>query len=222
MDAIDRLCRFNQVYAERMGLLSGTDPRPGLARADVAARLGHPAAADALVETAELLLDQLSLAPEAVTLRDLAPGDTGWLTEQHGRLYARDEGFDHTFEALVAEILADFLRHRDPGVDRGWIAAQGSARLGSIFCVRQDETTAKLRLFFLRPEARGLGLGRKMLDHCMAHARAQGFSRMALWTHESHRAACALYRKAGWHLLRSEPKQSFGQAVVEQHWQTDL
>nr|WP_253913304.1 GNAT family N-acetyltransferase [Pseudoruegeria sp. HB172150] len=151
-------------------------------------------------------------------LRDLSHGDIGWLVMRHGELYARDEGFDSTFEALVAEILADFLRNRDPELERGWIAASGDERLGSIFCVRQDNETAKLRLFLLEPHARGLGLGKRMLEACMAFAKERGYRRMVLWTHESHEAACALYQRAGWRLLRSEPKVSFGQDVVEQHF----
>ena len=157
-----------------------------------------------------------------VILRDLEIGDAGWLIEQHGRLYAAEEGFDATFEALVAEILADFIRHRDPTCERGWIAEEDGERLGSIFCVRLTEDTAKLRLFLLVPQARGRGLGRRLLAECMGYARAKGYARMQLWTHESHRAACALYHAAGWRCTRSEPVRSFGVDLVEQSWEIRL
>lgn len=157
-----------------------------------------------------------------VHLRNLTHGDIGWLVQQHGEAYARDEGFDISFEALVAEILADFARNHDPRGERGWIAHRGPERLGSIFCVRQDDTTAKLRLFYLVPEARGMGLGKRLLSECMGFAREKGYRRMVLWTHQSHQSACALYRATGWRETRSEPKHSFGVDVVEQGFEIDL
>ncbi len=159
----------------------------------------------------------------SLQFRDLAPGDAGWLIEQHAILYARDEGFDASFEALVARVLADFIDHRDTRVERAWIAWNGAARLGSVFCVKgPDPDTAKLRLFLLRPEARGRGLGRQLLDLCLDHARAHGFGRMTLWTHESHRAACALYAKAGFICTSAKPVRAFGVNLVEQEWTIDL
>lgn len=157
-----------------------------------------------------------------VELRDLRAGDAGWLVMRHGELYAAEYGFDATFEALVAEILADFLRNRDAPAERGWIAAEGARRLGSIFCVRQSATVAKLRLFLLEPEARRLGLGRRLLETCLDHARAQGFARLELWTHAEHEAACALYRRAGFTRLSSRPVTSFGVALTEEMWGIDL
>ena len=155
-------------------------------------------------------------------LRNLEIGDAGWLIEQHGMLYARDEGFDRTFEALVAEVLADFIRHHDPACERAFIAEENGTRLGSIFCVRNDEQTARLRLFLLMPEVRGRGLGRYLLDTCMGWARDRGYRRMRLSTHESHHAACALYARAGWRCVASKPVRSFGVDLVEQDWEIDL
>ncbi|MFD1508312.1 GNAT family N-acetyltransferase [Lacimonas salitolerans] len=157
-----------------------------------------------------------------IELRDLEIGDAGWLIQQHGVLYARDEGFDATFEALVAEVLAEFIRSHDPACERAWIAWRGGERLGSIFCVRQDDTTAKLRLFLLVPQARGTGLGRHLLATCTDWARGRGYARMQLWTHESHRAACALYARNGWSCTASRPVHSFGVDLVEQAWEIDL
>jgi GNAT superfamily N-acetyltransferase len=158
-----------------------------------------------------------------IVYRDLAPGEAGWLIEQHALLYGSEEGFDASFEALVAHILADFIdNHRAP-VERAWIAWEGSVRLGSIFCVYgPDADTAKLRLFLLVPEARGRGLGQQLLTLCLDHARAHGFKRLTLWTHESHRVACALYTKAGFTCATSKPVRSFGVDLVEQEWTIDL
>lgn len=157
-----------------------------------------------------------------VQLRPFDPSDADWLSAAHGRLYADAEGFDATFQTLVAGILADFSATQDPSCEAGWIAEQAGQRLGSIFCVRESADTAKLRLFLLLPEARGKGLGKRLLATCMDFARASGYARMALWTHESHRAACALYRATGWRLTSSKPVHSFGVDLVEQAWEIDL
>lgn len=160
---------------------------------------------------------------DEVILHDLRPGDAGWLIMRHAELYARDEGFDHLFEPLVAEILVDFIRNRDTARERAWIAERGGRRLGSIFCVRAgEEGVAKLRLFLVEPEARGTGLGPRLLRTCMDWARERGYRRMVLWTHESHRAACALYARSGFRLTESTPVRNFGRDLVEQTWEIDL
>ncbi|WP_170788433.1 GNAT family N-acetyltransferase [Ruegeria lacuscaerulensis] len=155
-------------------------------------------------------------------IRLFHPSDVPWLVAQHGLLYERDEGFDKSFARLVQQILDEFVATHDPSCDRGWIAEQAGVPLGSIFCVRLDETIAKLRLFFLMPEARGKGLGKRLLHTCMDHARDTGFEKMSLWTHESHRAACALYQATGWQLTGSKPVHSFGVDLVEQRWEIRL
>jgi len=156
--------------------------------------------------------------PEAA-IRPFRPDDAPWLVERHATLYGRDEGFDDTFGPLVARILDDFIAHHDPACEAGWIAHAGDRRLGSVFCVRQSGEIAKLRLFLLVPEARGQGLGQRLLDTCTGFARDRGYHGMALWTHESHRAACALYARNGWRLVASEPVCSFGCELVEQSWE---
>ena len=156
---------------------------------------------------------------DSVEIRRFEPADRDWLLEAHRTHYAREEGFDETFGVLVGRILDDFLKDHDPACERGWIAWREGRRLGSIFCVRLSDQTAKLRLFLLMPEARGLGLGRRMLDTCMNFARDAGYVGMQLWTHESHRAAGALYARNGWTLTDSKPVVSFGKTNVEQSWQ---
>lgn len=188
----------------------------GQAEPDIAALVARMEAVDAA------LSEPKTAAPQ-IELHDLAIGDAGWLIEQHGTLYAREAGFDAEFEALVAEILADFIRTRDRSCERGWIAWSNGKRIGSIFCVKGPEPRlAKLRLFLLLPEARGRGLGQHLLDTCMSYARARGYDRLVLWTHESHRAACALYKKNGFALESAVPVHAFGVDLVEQHWSIGL
>lgn len=195
-------------------------------RADVRARIGGLAPGAVRAATGAMARLEAALgaiAPERVVLRDLETGDIGWLIERHGALYARDEGFDARFEHLVAEILVDYARTRDPATERAFIAEADGVRLGSIFCVRSGEAgVAKLRLFLLVPEARGIGLGRRLLDACLGFAREAGYERIRLWTHESHRAACALYARNGFALTASKPVRSFGVDLVEQSWERAL
>lgn len=157
-----------------------------------------------------------------ITVRPFRAEDAPWLVERHGTLYARDEGFDDSFGPLVARILDAFIADHDPSRERGWIAERAGVRLGSIFCVSLDDQTAKLRLFLLEPQARGEGLGKRLLNTCMGFARDVGYREMVLWTHESHRAACALYRASGWQLTGSKPVRSFGVDLVEQSWKIQL
>lgn len=161
------------------------------------------------------------IAPTEPVIRPLRPGDAGWIIGTHGALYALDEGYDHSFEALVARIMADFLDRADPR-EAAWIAEAEGRRLGTISCMAEDSETARLRLFILRPEARGMGLGQRLHDTCLAFARAAGYRRMVLWTHESHRAACALYARNGWQLRRATAGRAYGQDVVDQDWEIML
>lgn len=153
-----------------------------------------------------------------VTLRNFFPEDTQWVVDQHGLCYAQAEGFDDSFGPLVHSILEAFNTQHDPACEGGWIAEEDGRPLGSIFCVRHDATTAKLRLFLLVPEARGRGVGQLLLARCMGYAKDAGYDGMTLWTHESHRAACALYARTGWTLTGSKAVHSFGQDLVEQTW----
>ncbi|MEM9427744.1 MAG: GNAT family N-acetyltransferase [Pseudomonadota bacterium] len=165
----------------------------------------------------------MPIDPSAVTLRNLAPGDAGWLIQRHAELYSEAEGFDASFEIVVAEILTAFLKGHDPATERAFIAAADGKRLGSIFCVQSGTPgVAKLRLFLLEPEARGLGLGKRLLTACLEFARTAGYGKMRLWTHESHRAACALYTQFGFRLTDAKPVHSFGVDLVEQTWEIEL
>ncbi|KNG95323.1 GNAT family N-acetyltransferase [Pseudaestuariivita atlantica] len=155
-------------------------------------------------------------------LREYVPADRAWLVAAHGRLYARDEGFDDTFAPLVNDILAAFEAGHDPARETGWVAEVEGRSVGSIFCVDAGDGRAKLRLFLVDPVARGQRLGARLLEACMGFAQARGYRGMVLWTHAEHRAACALYQRAGWRCLRSEPVRSFGVDLTEQTWEIDF
>lgn len=157
-----------------------------------------------------------------VIIRRFTPADVPWIVRQHSTLYTRDEGFDDTFGPLVASILKEFVADHDPERERGWIAEQNGSRLGCIFCVTEGPRTAKLRLFLLTPPSRGKGLGKRLLQQCTDFAREANYDEMRLWTHESHRAACGLYRSSGWTLEDSKPVRSFGLDLVEQRWSITL
>ena len=159
---------------------------------------------------------------QTITLSDLAIGDAGWVIGRHATLYAAEEGYDASFEALVAEILAAYIRRRDPARERAWIARRGDERLGCIFCVRVDDEVAKLRLFLVEPAARGSGLGKRLLGTCLEWARARGYRRMVLWTHASHHAAIALYVAHGFRKTSETATHDFGQDVIDQTWEITL
>ncbi|SPF78431.1 GNAT family N-acetyltransferase [Pseudoprimorskyibacter insulae] len=156
---------------------------------------------------------------DKITIRDWRSDDAAWITDAHRIHYADSDGFDDSFVALVAQVLAEFDQSRVPGRDRAFIAERDGVPLGCVFSVAAGEGVAQLRLFLLLPDARGMGLGRKLIEACMDWGREAGYAKMVLWTHESHAAACALYEKLGWHCVASEPMQAFGADVVRQNWE---
>jgi GNAT superfamily N-acetyltransferase len=156
-------------------------------------------------------------APQLI-LRDPQPGDMGWVVQQHGALYAKEYGWNNEFEALVATIVAQYVRKHQPEWERCWIAESRGRNVGAVFVVRKSVTVAKLRMLILSPEARGMGLGGRLTDECIAFARQKGYKKMELWTNSCLGAARAIYAKRGFKLVKSEPYQGFGQALIGETW----
>ena len=158
----------------------------------------------------------------AYVLRPPLPGDLGWVVQRHGALYAREYDWDEGFEALVARIVADYVEHRDPIREAAWIAEVDGRPAGCIFCVRQDDETAKLRLLLVEPEARGLGIGGRLVDECVRFARRAGYKRMVLWTNDVLHGARRIYERAGFRLVGESKGRQFGHDQVFQDWERDL
>jgi DNA-binding MarR family transcriptional regulator/GNAT superfamily N-acetyltransferase len=174
------------------------------------------------LETAEAVLEARPGARVPYLLRTHEPGDIGWVIGQHGALYAREYGWDGTFEALVAEIAARFVRNFDPKRERCWIAERDGRNVGSVFLVRKSGTTAQLRLLIVAPEARGLGIGKRLVSECERFARQAGYRKIVLWTNRGLDAARHIYEEAGYRLVREEPHHSFGRDLVGQYWELRL
>ncbi len=160
--------------------------------------------------------------PPAYVLRPPEPGDFGWVIERHGALYALEYGWDETFEALVARIVADYVDHRDPRRESAWIAEVDGERAGCVFCVWKDDATAQLRLLLVDPSARGTGIGSRLVEECIRFARRAGYGRMVLWTNDILVAARRIYERAGFRLVEEEQHHSFGHDLVGRNWELDL
>lgn len=155
-------------------------------------------------------------------LRDPQPGDMGWIVCRQAMLYAREYGWNAEFEALVAEIVAKFIREFDPKAERCWIAEKDGKPVGSVFVVREDEETAKLRLLYVDASARGLGIGHRLVDECLRFARLAGYKKMMLWTNSVLVDARRIYERAGFQLAEEEAHHSFGKDLVGQIWVREL
>ena len=150
------------------------------------------------------------------------PGDLGWVVMAHGELYADEFGWDTTFEALVVRIVADYADARDPQRQAAWVAEVDGQRVGCVFCVAADDTTAQLRILLVDPLARGVGLGGRLVDECIDFARAAGYTRMKLWTNHPLVAARQVYLTRGFELVDEEAHHSFGVDLVGQVYELDL
>ncbi len=174
------------------------------------------------LKTVATLLDPQPPAAPTLALRGLRPGDLGWIVQRHGEVYASEYGWEQSFEALVARIVADYLDHHVPGRENAWIAELDGERAGGVFCVRKDDDTAQLRILLVEAWARGHGIGARLVDECVAFAREAGYRRITLWTNDVLGAARRIYQAAGFVLVSEEAHHSFGKDLVGQFWERAL
>jgi DNA-binding MarR family transcriptional regulator/GNAT superfamily N-acetyltransferase len=160
--------------------------------------------------------------PPAVTLRPPAAGDLGWVVQRHGEVYREEYDWPHEFEAMVARIVADYVDLYDPARDAAWIAEVDGSPAGCIFCVHKDDSTAQLRLLFVEPSARGMGIGAKLIDECLRFARDAGYRDIILFTNSALHGARRLYQRAGFELTSEEPSHRFGGDQVFEYWRRSL
>ena len=144
------------------------------------------------------------------------------MVQRHGALYAQEYGWDETFEFLVARIVADYAAGHDPAREAAWIAEVDGAPAGCVFCVRQDDRTAKLRLLLVEPSARGLGIGGRLTGECVSFARSAGYTQLTLWTQDCLTEARRIYQRAGFQLVTEGRHHSFGHDLTEQTWNLPL
>jgi GNAT superfamily N-acetyltransferase len=176
----------------------------------------------ALMHSIEKLLGIGSEPKVPYLLRSHQPGDIGWIVHRHGALYAQEYGWNEEFEALVAEIVANFIRNYDANREHCWIAERDGEIVGSVFLVKQSKFTARLRLLFVEPKARGLGIGSRLVGECIRFAQRTGYRTITLWTNNVLHAARHIYKKAGFDLVHEEPHYSFGHNLVAETWKLNL
>ena len=161
-------------------------------------------------------------AARRLVLREARAGELGWIVHRHGALYAAEHGWRDKFEGLVAKIASDFLAKHDPKRERCWVALLDGEIVGSIMLVRKSDRIAKLRLLLVEPSARGLGVGRRLVEECVAFARSAGYAKVVLWTNPDLHAARAIYEKTGFRLIRTETTRVFGDPQKAQIWELSL
>ncbi|MGH8519411.1 MAG: bifunctional helix-turn-helix transcriptional regulator/GNAT family N-acetyltransferase [Panacagrimonas sp.] len=174
------------------------------------------------LQTVETVLGRDAKLEPKITLRSHRPGDMGWVVQAHGRLYFAERGWGERFEALVAGIAKDFVENLDPSRERCWIAEMDGDPVGCVFAVKQSRSIAKLRLLLVEPRARGRGLGRRLVEECIAFARAAGYRKLVLWTQSNLTAARALYGKTGFRKVKQEKHADFGVKLTGEYWELAL
>jgi DNA-binding MarR family transcriptional regulator/GNAT superfamily N-acetyltransferase len=220
----DERQRFLTLTAKGRKIFAPLDER---SNRDVAAMLQGRSPADRklLIDSVRAVRRLLGDTPEPKSpylLRQHQPGDLGWLVHRQAILYAEEYGWDGTYEALAAEIVAQFIKSYDPKSERCWIAEKDGTRVGGVFVVKASAEVAKLRLLHVEPAARGLGIGKRLVEECVRFARQARYQKMTLWTQSILRAARHLYQQAGFQVIRKERHHSFGKNLTSETWELDL
>jgi DNA-binding MarR family transcriptional regulator/GNAT superfamily N-acetyltransferase len=174
------------------------------------------------LQTIERLLGGHAETTHSWLLRQHQPGDLGWLVSRQALLYAEEYGWDGTYEALAAEVVAHFIKHYDPKREGCWIAEKDGKRVGGVFVAKASDEVAKLRLLHVEREARGLGIGKRLVEECIRFARQAGYQKMTLWTQSILHSARHIYKQAGFKLVKEEQHHSFGKDLTAETWDLDL
>ena len=211
---------------EKRGLIarstSKTDARQSLISLTARGRKTFAPLVSAMT-TIETLLGMKPESERKYILRQPRHGDFGWIVTSHAELYAKEYNWVEPFEGLCAQIVADFVNNYDPKKERCWIAELGGENVGCVMLVKDDKPgVARIRLLIVDPKGRGLGIGRRLVDECIAFARKAGYRGITLWTHSNLTAARHIYQKAGFTLTASEKKKSWSQNVVAEYWDMTL
>jgi DNA-binding MarR family transcriptional regulator/GNAT superfamily N-acetyltransferase len=177
-----------------------------------------------LLEAMRVITGTLTESPQprGYLLRAPRPGDMGWVVQRNGSLYAAEFGWDDSYEALVARIVADYVENRDPEAEAAWIAEVDGVQAGCVFCVREDTSTARLRLLLVEPWARELGIGARLVEEVLRFARQAGYTRITLWTNDVLASARRIYQRAGFTLDNESEHHSFGKDLTGQNWSRTL
>lgn len=220
----DRRQRLISLTPEGQNAFSLLD---GRSRDEISEMLGELGNGDQIrlveaMRAIESILDHGFKYAEPFYLRHHEAGDMGWVIHRHGLIYYQEYGWDESFEALVAQICADFINNYDPQKERCWIAEMQGEPVGSVFCVKAGEEVAKLRLLLVDPKARGLGLGTRLVQECIRFARRSGYKKLTLWTNDCLVEARRIYEKHGFKLVEEEPHHSFGHDLIGQNWDLPL
>ncbi len=162
------------------------------------------------------------MASRKFLLRAPRPGDFGWVAQRHGELYAAEFGWDERFEGLVAGIVSKFVANYDARRERCWIAERGGRRVGAVFLVKKSPRVAQLRMLIVEPQARGLGIGARLVAECIAEARRRNYRKIVLWTQANLKSARRIYQAAGFRLVSKAPHASFGRRLVGEYWELGL
>jgi DNA-binding MarR family transcriptional regulator/GNAT superfamily N-acetyltransferase len=192
---------------------------------DLLKRLSEPQQVQvvAAMKTIGTVLEGRTSRSQSYVLRTHQPGDMGWVVQRHGALYWQEYRYDERFEALVAEIVAGFIQNFDPRHERCWIAEVEGERVGSIFLVKKSKTVAKLRLLLVEPSARGMGIGRRLVEECVRFGRQAGYKKVVLWTQSELHAARHLYQEAGFKRTHHEAHASWSRSdLVSEVWELKL
>ncbi|HTZ95691.1 MAG TPA: helix-turn-helix domain-containing GNAT family N-acetyltransferase [Terriglobales bacterium] len=220
----DERQRFLSLTAQGQKAFAPLDQRSSR---DIAAMLNDLSAGEQkqLVQAVErvrrLLGDKMeSKAP--FLLRFHQPGDLGWIVYRQAILYAEEYGWDWSYEALAAEIVAQFIKNYDPKRERVWVAEKDGERVGAVLVAKESDSIAKLRLLHLEREARGLGIGKRLVEECVRFARQSGYQKMTLWTQSILHAARGIYKQGGFKVVQEKKHQSFGKNLTAEIWELDL